>query len=413
MCDIETYKIDNLRKDTSSLKRKIQGKLLEIIEVIKKNNCTDYSLLAGYSGIAIFLAHVNELYNNFNLNEEMESSVKKSLEIFKQQGATHAFCSGFAGVCWGTNHLVIENRIEADIGSLFEEIEPCLAATSENDFKINLFDFMHGGIGAGIYFLERLPHSTARKHLEKIIYYLEEQKMVSGHDIRWVNNFMRSANQSSELEFNLGLAHGVPSILYFLSKCYEKNIEKKKCEYLLKGSVNWLIKQKISTESTSLYPSIVRENKTTKESSRLAWCYGDLGIASTIWLAGKILKNEGWKQEAIEIMLHACERKNLQINHVIDAGICHGTAGIAHFFNRFYWETKLPIFKETADYWIDETLKMATFEEGLAGYKAWYGEENGWVNQYGLLEGISGIGLVLYSHISEDEPTWDKCLLLS
>lgn len=78
-----------------------------------------------------------------------------------------------------------------------------------------------------------------------------------------------------------------------------------------------------------------------------------------------------------------------------------------------YWETQNPIFKETANYWIEETLKMAKFEDGLAGYKAWYGEKDGWRNEYGFLEGIAGIGLTLLAHISNEEPTWDKCLLLS
>ena len=55
---------------------------------------------------------------------------------------------------------------------------------------------------------------------------------------------------------------------------------------------------------------------------------------------------------------------------------------------------------------------MARFEDGLAGYKAWQGE-NGWMNQHGILEGIAGIGLVLLSHLSNEEPSWDRSFLLS
>jgi hypothetical protein len=113
-------------------------------------------------------------------------------------------------------------------------------------------------------------------------------------------------------------------------------------------------------------------------------------------------------------MLHATKRRGLQKNGVVDAGICHGTAGIAHIFNRFYRDTQLDSFKHATDYWIDQTLKMAKFKDGLAGYKSWQGHENGWKNEYGLLEGIAGIGLVLHSYLHpEIEPTWDSCLLLS
>jgi lantibiotic modifying enzyme len=414
MQDTKMHNANHFNKsDISTHRVDIENKLLEIVEVVKKNDCIDRSLFVGHTGLAIFWAYINQLYNDPNLTAETEKSILMGLEIFGQERATHTFCNGFAGVCWATDHLISKNKLEADVSSLFEEIEPYLAITSENDFKTNLFDFMHGGIGAGIYFLERSSHHLAKEHLIRIIYYLEDQKIVSDKGICWINSFMKSGNHSSTLEFNLGLAHGIPSVLYFLTKCYEKSIEKETCRYLLEGSVSWLIKQKLTAKSVSLYPSTIIENQTSHQSSRLGWCYGDLGIASTIWLAGKALKNEVWKQEAIDIMLYACDRKNLHANNVIDAGICHGTAGIAHFFNRFYWETRMPIFKETASYWIDETLKMATFKDGLAGYKAWHGENKSWVNEYGLLEGISGIGLVLFSHISDEEPTWDKCLLLS
>lgn len=66
-----------------------------------------------------------------------------------------------------------------------------------------------------------------------------------------------------------------------------------------------------------------------------------------------------------------------------------------------------------AAYWIGRTLSMAKFEDGLAGYKTWQGAERGFRNEYGLLEGIAGIRLVLLAYLSNEEPTWDECLLLS
>lgn len=53
---------------------------------------------------------------------------------------------------------------------------------------------------------------------------------------------------------------------------------------------------------------------------------------------------------------------------------------------------------------------MARFDDGLAGYKALHTEME---NEYGILEGVAGIGLALLSYVTETEPTWDECLLLS
>ena len=73
----------------------------------------------------------------------------------------------------------------------------------------------------------------------------------------------------------------------------------------------------------------------------------------------------------------------------------------------------MPECKDAAAYWINQTLCMARFEDGLAGYKTWQGDKRGFQNEYGLLEGIAGIGLALLSFLSDEDPTWDECLLLS
>ncbi len=57
---------------------------------------------------------------------------------------------------------------------------------------------------------------------------------------------------------------------------------------------------------------------------------------------------------------------------------------------------------------------MAIFKDGFCGYKKYRAEEHGgWIPEAGLLEGIAGIGLILISIVSDIEPKWDRCLLLS
>ena len=150
--------------------------------------------------------------------------------------------------------------------------------------------------------------------------------------------------------------------------------------------------------------------------SRLAWCYGDLGIASALDQAGKTMKETNWINKSLEILLFAAiQRRNLEDNMVRDAGLCHGTAGIGHIFYRMWWNTRLPEFKVAADYWFNQTLKMARFPDGLAGFKCFRMQDDHpmWLNKYELLEGISGIGLAMLTYYYQTEPTWDECLLLS
>ena len=80
-------------------------------------------------------------------------------------------------------------------------------------------------------------------------------------------------------------------------------------------------------------------------------------------------------------------------------------------YHRMYLETDCDEFRNTAQYWINQTLNFASFEDGLAGYKSRV--IDGWVCDYSLLMGISGIGLVFLSYLENDLQAWDEMLLLS
>ena len=116
--------------------------------------------------------------------------------------------------------------------------------------------------------------------------------------------------------------------------------------------------------------------------------------------ASKSLKRNDWAEEAKTILIHSSKRRDLNENGVIDACFCHGASGIAHIFHRMYKETELDECGEAARYWMEKTIEMSKFKDGLAGYKVWR-RDNGFENDAGLLEGIAGIGLALLSYHSE------------
>lgn len=394
--------------------------LIETIETISKILSSDNNqdnknigIHTGAIGTALFFYHLNQVIPNESHHDNCLQYIKKSIEAIEKQQIGYTFCSGIAGIAWGLEYFSDKGLFEIEEEDFLSELDIHIFNHATNDIENNNVDFLHGGVGAIAYFLNRLPNIYAEGCLIKFVNLLWEKAEKEKNEIKWKNVFNRDPSEPNIIkEYNLGLSHGIPSIIIILIKIYNKNIAASKCKELINGSIGWLLSQKLPESCNSIFPNSVGST-IEKHNSRLAWCYGDLGIAAILWQAGKILNNEAWEQEALGIMLHASERKDLFKNDVMDAGICHGTAGIAHIFNRFYWETKMPVFKETANYWIDKTLKMATYDDGLAGYKAWQGEKLGWMNEYNLLEGITGIGLSLISHISDEEPTWDRCLLLS
>jgi hypothetical protein len=72
--------------------------------------------------------------------------------------------------------------------------------------------------------------------------------------------------------------------------------------------------------------------------------------------------------------------------------------------------TGIKNFEDAALFWLDETLKMAAFTDGYAGFKRYHSQ---WINSADIFDGISGIGLALLAAVSDSEPRWDRMMMMS
>lgn len=363
-------------------------------------------LYGGKAGISLYFSYLSRYKQNDDFNPTIHKLINDSFnDINTISSATFSF--GISGILWNIHHLKTEQFIDTE--DYFDELIPFLGEQMLFYARQHNFDFLHGALGIAFYLLH-FQNIEIDSYLSQFMQLLEQKSIEDEQNMKW--EF--SMNNENRKTFNLSLSHGIASVIIFLSKHYhQKRGRPERTRELLKKSLHYLRSQKNSDEEKchSLFPASGELKEETKN-TRLSWCYGDLGTASAFWQAGNILGEMSWKEEALSILQHAALRRDLQINQVADAGICHGTAGIAHIFNRFYRETKQPFLKDAADYWINETLKLATWNDQPCGYKAWQGEQ-GWVAEQGILEGIAGIGLVLISYLSDNTPAWDQAFLLS
>jgi hypothetical protein len=100
---------------------------------------------------------------------------------------------------------------------------------------------------------------------------------------------------------------------------------------------------------------------------------------------------------------------------VADAGLCHGSAGNAHLFNRLWQATGDPVFQAAARRWMDVTLDFALAQGGVMGFRAHYpapeGAGSAWKEEPGVLEGYAGVGLALTAALYPVVPDWDRFLM--
>jgi lantibiotic modifying enzyme len=392
----------------------MNDKISKIIDSIKLLDQTQsIGLYTGKCGIALFYHYCSLMLKDNESSKNCFNLIDDAIEEINNGEILPTYCSGIAGFGWTLAYLNQQKALcEIDI-ELLDELDGFLSRKMISDIHSNNYDFLHGAIGYGFYFLKRLDNGKCVDYLVELVENLH-QISIKDKDgsIKWGSI---KYDSNGEIIYNISLSHGLASIINVLTRIYQAEIKREKCEYLINGAIKYLLKQEIDhTKYNSYFPIWSIESDNVLSGSRLGWCYGDLGIAITLWQAGMAFNNSAWKEKAIEVLKHAATRRDLQANLVRDAGLCHGTAGIGHIFYRMWWNTRLPEFKDAADYWFNETLKMAYHKDGLAGYKAWQGEQyGGWQNEVGLLEGVAGIGLALMTYHYEMEPSWDECLLLS
>lgn len=380
----------------------IKESVFKINEELKNNRKSNYNLYSTNGGQLLFqyLTAKLEVKNS----SEFENSLTDFLKNFDKTDNV-SFSSGVSGNLWLINYFIEEEIIDDLLLDIKEQVKSVLQYVDEFNKQGN-YDFLHGSLGllfVSNYCRKLLGDNFVKTRIDSVL-----EGVQTSEKGFYFNNWMGVyKNIDITKSINFSLSHGLASAVIVLSK----NNEGKEA---VKGILKYIKTYKSKNKDTlSLYPSVVEKGKKIEYNSRLAWCYGDLGIAIAFWQAGKILSNELWKKEAIEIMIHASTRKDLKKNKIVDAGFCHGTSGVAHIFNRFYKETKLEIFNKARNYWLEQTFIILK-ENKVENFKSWQGD-NGWVKDNGLLEGVTGIGLVLLGFLTNEisDLNWDKCVLLN
>lgn len=352
------------------------------------------------AGKLIFLAHYSpELLPYDVLEQVVEAST---------HDATQSLCAGSLAVALLIRDLCALELLDAsELADLDASADSIYQRALADHAQKREYDLFTGLIGKGVYFLAAQKWAL----VAEVVRYLDACKVEVGDTCYWLDH-MQGTNRC-----DLGLAHGLPSIIAFLADCFRHGIEPERCRQLLERVVPYLLSQRGKAAAPYQFPLTL--NVATGEAtstSRLAWCYGDMGVAVALWRAGAALAHQPWCEAALAIMHNAGQISRAQAgvfrsaqHQALDTGFCHGTAGIAHLFHRFYQATGQPEFRAYAEDWLDFTLQQ--LESGTFLFPVDMTRDV-WVEHAGLLEGYAGIGMVLLSFL---EParygTWDRSFL--
>jgi len=192
----------------------------------------------------------------------------------------------------------------------------------------------------------------------------------------------------------------VPGVAQFLGEVMAAGIEVPRAQRLLEGAVQWIMACP-QPATGSRYSNWIAPGQQLKP-SRLAWCYGDLGLAATLYYTARRVGRQDWEKFAQDLLDLCLDRSPDQVK---DVGLCHGALGIAHIWNRIYQVTHDARYKTATNYYYDLGFRLMADQEMTGNSAA--------VSDLSLLEGKTGIMLALLSAVNPVEPWWDRRLSLS
>lgn len=371
----------------------------------------EVSLLGGQMGYALVECYYQQ-YEREAVAGQTWDRISASLEAIQNGELIHSLATGIAGVAWGFLHLFNHGLLqddELDAQAIVEDLDQPLTEVAMVLLQEGNYDYLHGALGVCLYLLERTSSPQIGEYLSQLVEQLAATatRFPNG-DITWSDyNFGRRL-PDEPIVYNTGLSHGTASIVSVLALVYEKGYARNRCAELIQGNLQWLWRNRNQSE-LSVFPGRITEDQQDKE-CRLAWCYGDLGIANTFWLAGSTLNNDVWKQIAESVIVQAAGRRGDDVR-ILDAAFCHGTAGAAYIFRKFAQRMSNPVLSEAADYWLQKTMEFVqpTTEDDVF---LSYHPGSGYESNLSLLDGEASVLLVLLAE--QGAPThWDRFLLLS
>jgi hypothetical protein len=372
------------------------------------------SLAAGAAGQALFYA-----YLAFDSEDEAHADraiarLDEAADALATVPMAHSLLSGFSGIAWVTDHL--RGRLFTDDGGGSSGVDDALLGLLSRSPWTGEYDLINGLTGLGVCALEGLPRPTARARLEQVVERLAERAEESAEGAAWFSRpetlpgYQREAYPSGL--YNLGMSHGAAGVVALLGAACRAGLGA--AGPLLERAVSWLLARR-QAEGAGFCFTHFYSPRGRARPSRLAWCYGDAGTATALWIAARASGDPGWERAALEVALAAAARPP-EAARAMDAGLCHGAAGLSQIFGRLFIATGDERLGAAARFWLGRALEHRTPGQGAGGFRSWsagLSNVEDWRDDRGFLEGSAGVGLALLAAVSPVEPEWDRALLIS
>jgi len=407
----------------------LAGALARTLPAAAATDHRNPSLASGSAGLAVCAGQLARTRSD-QAAEIALTHLEDAIDVLATEPLTASLYSGFTGIAWAVEQ--VDRLLGTEGEDRNDAIDEALASLLPRYPKDAPYDLINGLTGLGVYALARWPRPGAAPCLLGVIDQLARRAREDGDGIYWWTPSSWRGPRGEQYRpagVDLGVAHGIAGVIPFLARAHRLGLAQPVVRRLLDGSVAWLLAHLVEEASGPTVPYFVADG-VEPGPARSAWCYGDPGVAVALLLAAHDVGEPDWAAVATGLALRAAARPAGQAG-VTDAGLCHGSAGLAHLFNRLYQMTGERALADAARFWIERTLELCCASvpgesapgTDVPGTAAPGAAAPGRVplpaaartacNGPGLLEGSAGVALALEAAGTAADPAWDQMLLVS
>jgi lantibiotic biosynthesis protein len=408
--------------------RALVSEMPPLLSLGLKRQWSPISLALGDVGHAIAFGYLHQLYPNEGWDRVAHEYMKQAAAGLNEiPDVPLGLFGGLTGVTSAARYLSLDGRRYQKAsavldGHLFALARSWLSSLPpDGGVPVSTYDLISGLTGIGRYLLAAAISSTEAEQLA-----LDLLKLM----IRWslipeTTGFYTPPELVPEFErrrdptlgsgyINCGLAHGVPGPLALMALAYRSGIQLSGLTDAIYALAYWLkgtVLESPSGPDVPYHVSLTR-NRRQAGMTRTAWCYGNPGAARALQLAGSALHDDVLQTESLRLMRGVASRSP-EVRSIPAPTFCHGMAGVLQVLSRYLDDSSEPdslLVNFAQD--ILQAILIRYDQSTTTGFQD-LEPGNGLVANPGLLEGASGIALVLLGASRTLNTTWDISFLLS
>ncbi|UMR29232.1 lanthionine synthetase C family protein [Massilia sp. MB5] len=365
-------------------------------------NGANSSLWSGKAGAALYLSYLHSQAPQPALRQharELASAALDDIAAYPVSGLyQHVW------TIWAARTVDVMFK-ESENSAFCDDLDGLLLESLwEIDAWNGRYELISGLLGIGAYALTAMRQSCGRQIAERVVQLLLSRSSIDGN-WQWWYTLPADGTPSLLLRHpkgycDLGLAHGNAGVMAFLSQTLQHGILAEESAAALTRLVPWMLAQRNTAAQMTSFPFLAED---AEQTSRCAWCYGDLGIAWALRMAGLAMERHEWSALSQEIARRLITLPPPMLG-ISDYALCHGWAGTGHIlrcladdFNDEDLRTSARHALHTSLIWQEQQLQLRDEDSASLGF----------------LEGAPGIALALLSGFSGLPNHWHYPLLLA